>query len=71
MTELELLKAEARELLAQVNQHFETSPNGSRIKYSSWANEHTSNEMSYNERVNIIRKKFYTLTAHNAPINYD
>lgn len=40
MTELSLLKIEARELLAQVNQRFETLPNGRRIMYSSWENEH-------------------------------
>lgn len=67
MTELTLLKIEARELLAQVNQHFETSPNGRRIKCSSWENDLVYNEMSFKERVTILRKKFYTLTSQKAP----
>lgn len=70
MAELKLLKIEARELLEQVNQRFETSPNGRRIKYSSWENEHVYNEISFKERVNILRKKFYTFTSQKAPENY-
>ncbi len=66
MSELTLLKIEARELLAQVNQHFETSPNGRRIKYSSWENEHVYNEMAFEERVRMLKKKFYTLTSQSA-----
>ncbi len=65
MSELTLLKIEARELLAQVNQHFETSPNGRRINCSSWENECVYNEMSFKERVKILREKFYTLTSQN------
>ncbi len=56
MSELTLLKIEARELLAQVNQHFETSPNGRRIKCSSWENEHLYKEMSFKERVDFPAK---------------
>lgn len=70
MTELTLLKIEARELLAQVNQHFETSPNGNRIKYSSWENENTYNEMSFKERVKAVRKKFHALTSQNPSAKY-
>ncbi len=66
MTELTFLKIEARELLAQVNQHFETSPNGRRIKCSSWEHEHVYNEMSFKERVKMLRMKFYTLTSQKA-----
>ncbi len=68
MSELTLLKIEARELLAQVNQHFETSPNGRRINCSSWENEHVYNEMSFKEKVKMLRKKFYTLTSQNTPV---
>ncbi len=67
MTELTLLKIEARELLAQVNQRFETSPDGRRIKCFSWENEHVYNEMSFKGRVKMLRKKFYTLTSEKVP----
>lgn len=67
MTELSLLKIEARELLAQVNQRFETSPNGRRIKCSSWEHEHLYNELSFKERVKMLRNKFYTLTSQITP----
>ena len=71
MTELTLLKNEARELLAQVNQHFETSPNGRRITSSPWQNEHAYNEVSFKERVKAVRKKFYALTSQNPSVKYE
>ncbi len=71
MSELTLLKIEARELLAQVNQHFETSPNGRRIKCTSWENEHAYNEISFKETVNMLREKFLALTSSNPSAKYE
>lgn len=71
MTELINLKNEARQLLAQVNQHVETSPTGRRITYSPWQNEHAYNEMSFKERVSTLREKYYNLSSQTALRKYE